>query len=121
MQSRNRELGEVNADLVNLLSSMQMPIVMLDKELRIRRYTPVAEKVLNVIPTDIGRPISDLKPRIRVPELEDCSPGSSLPRKPWSARFKMRTGDGIRCGFSPTATWKIKWTVRSCKSWTSIS
>jgi PAS domain S-box-containing protein len=43
---------------------------MLNSELRIRRYTPVAEKVLNLIPSDIGRPISDLKPRINVPDLE---------------------------------------------------
>ncbi len=71
MQSGNRELGEVNSDLVNLLSSLQVPIVMLDNELRIRRFTPVAEKVLNVIRTDIGRPISDLRPRIRVSNLED--------------------------------------------------
>ena len=70
MQSRNGELSQVNNDLINLLSSMEVPIVMLNSELRIRRYTPVAEKVLNLIPTDIGRPISDLKPRINVPDLE---------------------------------------------------
>jgi two-component system, chemotaxis family, CheB/CheR fusion protein len=71
MQSRNGELGVVNTDLVNLLSSMQTPIVMLDSQLRIRRYTPVAEKIMNLIPTDIGRPISNLKPRIHVPELNN--------------------------------------------------
>ena len=69
MQGRNGELNQLNNDLVNLLSSMQMPIVMLDSELRIRRYTPVAEQVLRLIPTDIGRPISDLKLRIDVPDL----------------------------------------------------
>ncbi|AXC14621.1 Chemotaxis protein methyltransferase CheR [Acidisarcina polymorpha] len=69
MQSRNRELAQLNNDLVNLLSSMQMPIVMLDSDLRIRRFTPNAEQVLNLIPTDVGRPISDLKPRINVPDI----------------------------------------------------
>lgn len=71
MQSRNRELAQVNNDLINLLSSMRVPIVMLNSDLRIRRHTPVAERVLNIIPTDIGRPISDLKPRINVPDLEE--------------------------------------------------
>ncbi|HTV16965.1 MAG TPA: chemotaxis protein CheB [Acidobacteriaceae bacterium] len=71
MQSRNSELSQLNNDLVNILSSMNMPIVMLTNDLRIRRFTPIAEEVLNVIPTDIGRPISDLKPRIDVPDLED--------------------------------------------------
>ncbi len=71
MRSRNSELNQLNNDLVNLLSSLHIPIVMLDKQLRIRRYTPVAERVLNLIPTDVGRPISDLKPRINVPDLEE--------------------------------------------------
>lgn len=70
MQGRNSELSQLNNDLVNLLSSMQMPIVMLNRALRIRRYTPVAEKVLHMIPADVGRPISDLKSRIDVPNLE---------------------------------------------------
>jgi len=71
MQSRNAELKQINDDLVNLLGSMNMPIVMTDAELRIRRFTPVAEKSLRLIATDVGRPISDLKPRINVPNLEE--------------------------------------------------
>jgi two-component system, chemotaxis family, CheB/CheR fusion protein len=71
MQSRNSELGQLNDDLVNLLSSMNMPIVMTGSDLRIRRYTPVAGKVLHLIGADVGRPISDLKPRINVPDLEN--------------------------------------------------
>jgi len=71
MQSRNLELGQLNNDLLNLLSSLNVPIVMLDLDLRIRRFTPVSEKVLNLIGTDVGRPISDLKPRINTPELEE--------------------------------------------------
>ncbi len=70
MKSRNADLNQVNNDLLNLLSSMQVPILMLSKELRIRRFTPLAEKALNLISTDVGRPVSDLKPRINVPDLE---------------------------------------------------
>jgi two-component system, chemotaxis family, CheB/CheR fusion protein len=70
MKSRNTDLSQLNNDLLNLLSSMQLPIVMLSKDLRIRRFTPLAEKALNLLATDIGRPVSDLKPRINVPDLE---------------------------------------------------
>jgi PAS domain S-box-containing protein len=48
---------------------------MISGDLRIRRFTPVAEKVLHLIPTDVGRPISDLKPRINVPNLEEILQG----------------------------------------------
>ena len=71
MQGRNIELGQLNDDLLNLLSSMRMPIVMLNNELQIRRFTPAAEVVLRLIPSDVGRPISDLKPRIVVPDLDE--------------------------------------------------
>jgi two-component system, chemotaxis family, CheB/CheR fusion protein len=70
LHTRNVELGQVNNDLVNLLNSVQIPIVMLGSDLRIRRFTPLAERVLNLIPTDVGRPLSDLRPNLLVPEFE---------------------------------------------------
>ena len=71
LQGRNEELMRVNSDLVNLLASVHIAIVMVAADLRIRRFTPMAEKVLNLIPTDIGRPISDIKPNIDCPNLEN--------------------------------------------------
>jgi two-component system CheB/CheR fusion protein len=43
--------------------------VILGQDLRIRRFTPAAEKVLNVIPTDIGRPLSDLNINLSIQDL----------------------------------------------------
>ncbi len=57
-------------DLVNFLNSVQIPIIILSGELRIRRFTAAAERLLNIIPTDVGRPLTDLRPNIVVPELE---------------------------------------------------
>lgn len=70
MQSRNAELAHINNDLSNLLSSVNIPIVMVGNDLRIRRFTPQAEKVLNLLPTDLGRPIGDFRPKVHVPDLE---------------------------------------------------
>ncbi|HEX4123131.1 MAG TPA: CheR family methyltransferase, partial [Tepidisphaeraceae bacterium] len=70
LQARNEEISRANSDLLNLLSSVQIAVVMVTSDLRIRRFTPMAEKVLNLIPTDIGRPISDIKPNIDMPDLE---------------------------------------------------
>lgn len=66
LQSLNLELHQLNNDLVNLLSSVNIPIVMVGDDLRIRRFTSTAEHILNVIATDIGRPISDIKPNINI-------------------------------------------------------
>src|SRR5437867_2270523 len=70
LQNRNFELTQANNDLVNLLSSVNIAMVMLGGDLRIRRVTPQAEKLLGLIPTDIGRPITNIRPNIDVPDLE---------------------------------------------------
>ena len=69
VQNRNAELGRANIDLTNLIESVDVVFVMLDKNLRIRRFTSAAQKVLNLIPTDVGRPIGDIKPNIHVADL----------------------------------------------------
>jgi two-component system CheB/CheR fusion protein len=70
LRQRNQELGEANNDLNNLFSSANLPIIVLGSDLRIRRFTAAAEKVLSIIPTDIGRPIGHLNLNIPVPDLE---------------------------------------------------
>jgi two-component system CheB/CheR fusion protein len=42
-------------------------------DLKIRRFTPLAEGVLNLIPTDVGRRLGDLRPNLDVPDLEDIT------------------------------------------------
>jgi two-component system CheB/CheR fusion protein len=62
---------EMNSDLNNLLASIQLPIVMVDNNLLVRRATPAARKAFNVLESDVGRPIGDLKPNIDIPDLEE--------------------------------------------------
>ncbi len=61
LNNRNAEMNRVNNDLVNLLGSVQMAIVMLGPDLRIRRFTEAAEKSFNLISSDVGRPLADIK------------------------------------------------------------
>ncbi len=70
LQTRNWELSQLNNDLNNLLASVNIPIIILGPDLRIRRFTALTEKVLNLIPTDVGRPISDIKPNILIENFE---------------------------------------------------
>jgi two-component system CheB/CheR fusion protein len=70
LQRRNIESTQVSNDLQNLLSSINIPILMLGSDLRIRRFTPIAERIFNLIPTDTGRPISDIKHNLNISDLE---------------------------------------------------
>jgi two-component system CheB/CheR fusion protein len=68
--SRNVELTQANDDLSNVLDGVQIPIVMLGNDRRIRRFTPSAERVFNLLPADVGRPIQNLRPNLDLPDLE---------------------------------------------------
>jgi two-component system CheB/CheR fusion protein len=70
LQTRNTELSQLNNDLGNLLSSVSMPILMLGSDLTIRRFTPVAERFFNLIPSDVGRRITDINPNIQISHLD---------------------------------------------------
>ncbi len=70
LHGTNDELSRVNSDLINLLGSVQIAIVIVSADLRIRRFTPMAEKVLNLIPADLDRAIGHINPNIDCPNLE---------------------------------------------------
>ena len=70
LQNRNQELTRLNDDSTNLLGSGNVPMVVLGIDLRIRRFTPAAGKVLNLHSADVGRPIGDLRLSVDVPDLE---------------------------------------------------
>jgi two-component system, chemotaxis family, CheB/CheR fusion protein len=69
LHSRQLELIQVNNDLHNLINSVHVPIVILGQDMRIRRFTPMAEKILKLIPTDVGRPLSDINIELGVNDL----------------------------------------------------
>jgi two-component system CheB/CheR fusion protein len=71
LENRAGELADANNDLVNLLASVDIPIVLLDSGLRIRRFNPGAHRALNLIPGDVGRLMSDLKMTLMVDHFEE--------------------------------------------------
>ncbi|HTL73574.1 MAG TPA: chemotaxis protein CheB [bacterium] len=83
MQSMNEELQTVNTelqskvdqlslasnDMKNLLDSTDIAMLFLDKELKVRRFTPQATKIIKLIPSDAGRPVTDLASELNYPGL----------------------------------------------------
>ena len=61
LQSINNELTNANSDLINLLETIDFPIIMVGVDGQIRHFTPAAGKLLNLIPSDIGRLIGNIK------------------------------------------------------------
>jgi two-component system CheB/CheR fusion protein len=67
---RNAETTRISDDFQNLLSSIHIPVLMLEGNLKIRRFTPTAAEIFNLIPSDLGRPLSDINHRLAVTDLE---------------------------------------------------
>ena len=59
------ELTEISNDINNLLSSTEIGTIFLDKDLRIKRFTPAATSLFNLLPQDVGRSIKDIAPKTK--------------------------------------------------------
>src|SRR5207244_11857184 len=70
LQTRNQKLTLATDDMLNLLASLDVPIVMLGPERQVRRFTPAAARLFNLIAGDVGRPLADLRGRIVMSDLE---------------------------------------------------
>ena len=70
LEQRNETLFQSTNDLNNLLTSVHIPIIMLTRDLRIRRFTPPVEALLNITESDIGRQIRDVRLKFKIENLE---------------------------------------------------
>jgi len=71
LENRNAELFTSNDDLKTIIASTDLPVVMLNKELKIRFFSEQAGHMLNLIDGDIGRPIGDIRPRVDTGDITD--------------------------------------------------
>ena len=71
LRDRNTELDLIASDLVNVLASVDLPVIIVDMNLKVRRFTPTVSRIAGFIPEDIGRPIDDLKLKVKVDDLPE--------------------------------------------------
>lgn len=70
LQQRNAALSQTSNDLTNLLNSVNLPLLMLNEDLQIRQFTPLTQRLMNIRPSDIGRPINEIRLNLSVEDLE---------------------------------------------------
>lgn len=83
LQSLNEELGTVNQELKikieeisqtsnylnNLINSTDIGTIFLDRLFRVELFTPAAAQIFNLIPADIGRPLTDIASQLEKTDL----------------------------------------------------
>lgn len=60
LQDKVTELSRTNNDMNNLLSGTGIGTIFVNHQLRILRFTPAVTQVINLIPTDVGRPVGHI-------------------------------------------------------------
>jgi two-component system CheB/CheR fusion protein len=65
------ERGHINDDLQNLIASSEIATVFVNRGMHVKRYTPHAANLFNLIPSDLGRSLFDITSRLNYPELEE--------------------------------------------------
>jgi two-component system, chemotaxis family, CheB/CheR fusion protein len=93
LQNKNDELSVINNDMKNLLDSIDIPTIFLDNNLLIKRFTFHATKVVNLIPSDIGRPINHIATNLKYEKfIEDAK---EVLRTLVYKEIELQTNDGI--------------------------
>ena len=108
LENRYQELAQANNDLLNLLASVDLPIVMLDSGLRIRRFNSGAQRVLNLISSDVGRSISDLKMTLMLENLDQMILGVIDSLETRELEVKDRAGNSYSLRIRPYKTMENK-------------
>ena len=70
LKNRNQTLGRLNDDLANLQTNTDISVVIVDRELKIRRLTVSAQELLDISPSDVGRPITSINLGVYIQDLE---------------------------------------------------
>lgn len=71
LENRNDELSTVNDDLNNIVASMELPLVILNEAMHVRFFSPQAHTLLNLIDSDIGRSIGDIRPNVDIGNITE--------------------------------------------------
>lgn len=71
LKMKVEERGHINDDLQNLITSSEIATVFVSRGMHVKRYTPHASKLFNLIPSDLGRSLFDITSRLNYPELAE--------------------------------------------------
>jgi two-component system, chemotaxis family, CheB/CheR fusion protein len=92
LKSKVDELSRANSDLQNLMTSTDIGVVFLDRGLNIKRFTPRAQELINVIATDVGRPLAHLTHQLDFDGLPDAARDVLASLRPFEREVASRNG-----------------------------
>ena len=98
VQAKNDQLTDVQNDLKNLLDNTDGGTIFLDTDMAVKRFTRRAAAVYRLVPTDVGRPLADIKSSIEGDDLvaeaqavlDSLVPGEKVVRTGAGEHYRVR-------------------------------
>jgi two-component system CheB/CheR fusion protein len=104
VEAKALELSRANDDILNLFNSTQIATLFLDNQLLIKRYAEPARRIFRLIPSDVGRPLSDLTNQLEHPSLLDDCKAVLQSLRPKAAEVRTRDGHWFLMRIMPYRT-----------------
>lgn len=104
LQSKVIQLSELSSDIENLFASTAVGTVFLDTRLCIRRFTPAMTGIFNLIPSDVGRPISDITSKLADYDLSGAAGDVLKTLQQRETTVQSREGDWFSIRLHPYRT-----------------
>ena len=92
LQQKLGENRDIVTDLNNLLNSVRIATIFLDEKLCIKRFTPSARALFNLIVSDVNRPLEDVRQKFEDPALLEDARQVLASRR--SVSVEVRSDDG---------------------------
>ena len=89
-QSKIQELTELGHDIDNLLKSTEIGVIFLDRQLKIRKFTPAASEIIALRHADIERPLAELSWKIDCPNLLELLEGVLTAKESQELEVKLK-------------------------------
>ena len=104
LQAKLEQLTRAESDFKVLLDSTKIGIIFLDDHLRIKRFTEDAVQVINLLPTDIGRPFSDIARKFEYSKIYEDAQGVIDTLIPKEREIQTQTGNSFLLRMVPYRT-----------------
>ncbi len=105
LQGRVAELVQANNDMNNLLAGTGVGTIFLDQRLRIQRFTPAATQLINLISTDVGRPVGHIVTNLaNYNRLEEDALAVLHSLVPMETEVRSKAGGWFMLGIRPYRT-----------------
>jgi two-component system, chemotaxis family, CheB/CheR fusion protein len=104
LRNRNNEVNLTNNDLTNVLSSIDIAVMMVGADLKIRRFTERAQSLFGLLPGEVGRPLHNINPVIEIPDLQHSVLQVMSSLKPAKKTLSDGKGNGFQLRVLPYRT-----------------